>query len=44
MVLRSSEILTSPGLLEACEILFGEQAEAKLAEYQAMIAQRESSK
>ena len=41
MVLRSSEILTSPGLLEACEILFGEQAEAKLAEYQAMIAQRE---
>jgi glycerol-3-phosphate dehydrogenase len=44
MVLRSSEILSSPGLLEACEILFGEQAEAKLAEYQAMIAQRESSK
>jgi glycerol-3-phosphate dehydrogenase len=44
MVLRSSEILSSPGLLEACEILFGKQAEAKLAEYQAMIAQRESSK
>lgn len=44
MVLRISEILSSPGLLEACEILFGEQAEAKLAEYQAMIAQRESSK
>ncbi len=44
MVLRSSEILSSPGLLEACEILFGEQAEAKLAEYQAMIAQKESSK
>ncbi len=44
MVLRSSEILSSPGLLEACEILFGKQAEAKLAEYQSMIAQRESSK
>jgi glycerol-3-phosphate dehydrogenase len=43
MVLRSSEILSSPGLLEACEILFGEQAEAKLAEYQAMIALREQS-
>jgi glycerol-3-phosphate dehydrogenase len=43
MVLRSSEILSSPGLLEACEILFGTEAEAKLAEYQAMIAHRESS-
>lgn len=38
MVLRSSEILSSPGLLEACEILFGSEAQTKLAEYQAMIA------
>ena len=43
MVLRSSEILYSPGLIEACEILFGTEAQAKLAEYQALVAQRETA-
>ncbi len=37
MVLRTSEILSSPGLLEACEILFGDEAQSKLAEYKAYI-------
>ncbi|MCF2947119.1 glycerol-3-phosphate dehydrogenase/oxidase [Paraglaciecola aquimarina] len=33
LVLSKEEILSDPGLLEACEILFGEQAQVKLAEY-----------
>jgi alpha-glycerophosphate oxidase/glycerol-3-phosphate dehydrogenase len=32
-VVRREDILAAPGLREACDILFGEQAEAKLAEY-----------
>lgn len=33
MVLRKTEIINTPGLIEACEILFGEQAEQKRKEY-----------
>lgn len=33
LVVRQEDILSAPGLREACEILFGEQAEAKLQEY-----------
>lgn len=33
LVVRSEDILAAPGLKEACEILFGDEAEAKLKEY-----------
>ena len=33
LVERAQDIRRSPGLVEACELLFGDQAEAKLAEY-----------
>ncbi|WP_395340545.1 FAD-dependent oxidoreductase [Ningiella sp. W23] len=33
MVLRKSDIIETRGMVEACEILFGEQAEAKRQEY-----------
>jgi glycerol-3-phosphate dehydrogenase len=33
LVVRKDDIRRSPGLLEACELLFGDQASAKLAEY-----------
>ena len=33
LVVRKDDIRRSPGLAEACELLFGDQAEAKLAEY-----------
>jgi len=42
MVLNSDDILSSPGLIEACEILFGKQAETKLAEYQAYVNQTQT--
>lgn len=32
-VVRREDIVDAPGLLEACEILFGDQAQEKLAEY-----------
>jgi alpha-glycerophosphate oxidase/glycerol-3-phosphate dehydrogenase len=32
-VVRRDEIINAPGLLEACEILFGSAAEERLAEY-----------
>ena len=32
-VVRREELIAAPGLREACRILFGEQAEAKLEEY-----------
>ncbi|MEZ5570435.1 MAG: glycerol-3-phosphate dehydrogenase/oxidase [Halioglobus sp.] len=32
-VVRRDEIVDAPGLLEACEILFGSEAQARLAEY-----------
>jgi alpha-glycerophosphate oxidase/glycerol-3-phosphate dehydrogenase len=33
MVLRKTEIINTPGIIEACQILFGEQAEQKRKEY-----------
>lgn len=33
LVVRTDDILAAPGLKEACEILFGDEAEAKLQEY-----------
>ena len=33
-VVRRETIENSPGLLEACQILFGDQAEARLQEWQ----------
>lgn len=33
LVVRQQDILSAPGLKEACEILFGDEAEAKLQEY-----------
>ena len=32
-MVRREEIIKAPGLKEACEILFGGEAEAKLQEY-----------
>ena len=32
-MVRQEDILAAPGLREACEILFGDEAEAKLQEY-----------
>jgi alpha-glycerophosphate oxidase/glycerol-3-phosphate dehydrogenase len=36
MVVRKSDILSDPGLRAACQILFGDEAEEKLKEYQAV--------
>jgi alpha-glycerophosphate oxidase/glycerol-3-phosphate dehydrogenase len=33
LVVRRADIINAPGLQEACEILFGDEAEAKLKEY-----------
>lgn len=33
MVLRKTEIINTPGIIEACKILFGDKAEAKRKEY-----------
>ena len=33
LVERADDIRRSPGLTEACELLFGDQADGKLAEY-----------
>jgi alpha-glycerophosphate oxidase/glycerol-3-phosphate dehydrogenase len=33
LVVRREDILSAPGLKEACEILFGDEADAKLQEY-----------
>lgn len=33
LVVRTEDILAAPGLKEACEILFGDEADAKLQEY-----------
>jgi glycerol-3-phosphate dehydrogenase len=33
MVVRPSEVAASPGLREACDILFGDEAQEKLATY-----------
>ena len=37
LVVRQEDILAAPGLREACEILFGDEAEAKLQEYIASV-------
>lgn len=36
-VVRSADILADPGLKTACNILFGDEAESKLQEYQTML-------
>jgi len=36
-VLRHEDIIDAPGLKEACKIFFGDEWEAKLAEYKASI-------
>lgn len=33
LVVKNKDILTAPGLKEACEILFGDEADAKIQEY-----------
>jgi len=33
LVVRKEDIRQSPGLMEACEMLFGEEAKAKFEEY-----------
>ena len=33
LVVRKQDIIAAPGLREACEILFGDEAEIKLQEY-----------
>ena len=33
LVIRNEEIARAPGLKEACAILFGEEADARLQEY-----------
>jgi hypothetical protein len=38
-VVGQEDIINAPGLQEACEILFGDEAEAKLQEYIASVAQ-----
>jgi glycerol-3-phosphate dehydrogenase len=44
MVLRKSDIIDTKGIVEACEILFGQQAEQKLAEYTANVEKNFLSK
>lgn len=39
LVVGQEDIINAPGLQEACEILFGDEAEAKLQEYIASVAQ-----
>ena len=38
LVVRTEDILAAPGLKEACEILFGDEAQAKLDEYIASVS------
>jgi glycerol-3-phosphate dehydrogenase len=42
LVVREEDILAAPGLKEACKILFGEQADAKLQEYKDMLSKRKN--
>ncbi|MDU0355215.1 glycerol-3-phosphate dehydrogenase/oxidase [Paraglaciecola aquimarina] len=42
LVLTQQEILSDPGLLEACRILFGDEAQAKLDEYKEYVAHNQS--
>ena len=43
LVVRRDELINAPGLKEACEILFGDEAEAKLQEYVEATAERRAS-
>lgn len=43
LVVREPDILSAPGLKEACKILFGDQAEAKLQEYVDMLSATKNS-
>lgn len=43
LVVRRDDIINAPGLKEACEILFGDEAEAKLQEYVEATAERRAS-
>lgn len=36
LVVRREDILSAPGLIDACQLLFGEQAEQALADYRAL--------
>lgn len=40
IVLSEEDILSDPGLKEACEILFGDEADDKIQEYKDMLAQK----
>lgn len=41
LVVRTQDILSAPGLKEACDILFGQEAEAKLQEYVDSLSDKE---
>ena len=43
MVLNEEDILSDPGLLAACKILFGDEADAKIAEYKVMLTAQKQS-
>jgi alpha-glycerophosphate oxidase/glycerol-3-phosphate dehydrogenase len=43
MVLRKTEIIETPGIIEACQILFGEKAEQKRAEYVEAVMNEQSN-
>lgn len=43
LVVRKEDIIKAPGLKEACEILFGDEAEMKLQEYIASVAEPSKS-
>jgi alpha-glycerophosphate oxidase/glycerol-3-phosphate dehydrogenase len=42
MVLRKQDIINTPGIVEACQILFGEHAEQKRKEYIDAVASSDS--
>jgi glycerol-3-phosphate dehydrogenase len=42
LIAKKAQIRDAPGLMEACRILFGDQAQAKFDEYFAELARRES--
>ncbi len=43
LVVREQDILSAPGLKEACQILFGDEADAKLEEYKQQIAKKQQT-
>jgi len=44
LVVPEETILAAPGLKEACEILFGDEAQAKLDEYKTLVAKQDADK